>query len=280
MPILDLGYIKGQKGDKGQNGPGSNIIDNWYFLNPINQRGGNKYTGAGYTIDRWKVNYGVDITTNIVDGGITLTFGAVAYFSQILEEYIVKFIRGKTVTLSIMVNDQLYTATDKINKNGDVSNANILIPGILNASVYSPTSDPDYVYVRIWPNITTGISFPYTTPKIQAIKLELGNEQTLAHKEDNTWVLNDPPPNKAIELAKCQMYYEEGNPYTITSNDVYSMIRFLQEKRVTPDISLSVNTVGADLNGVSVTYKSKSSFRIYNPNKTQFDYKWIANADL
>ena len=42
--------------------------------------------------------------------------------------------------------------------------------------------------------------------EIIAAKLELGPVQTLAHKEGDTWVLNDPPPNKALELLKCQRY--------------------------------------------------------------------------
>ena len=40
-----------------------------------------------------------------------------------------------------------------------------------------------------------------------AAKLELGPFQTLAHMEGNTWVLNDPPPNYALELLKCQRYF-------------------------------------------------------------------------
>lgn len=44
---------------------------------------------------------------------------------------------------------------------------------------------------------------------IIAAKLELGPVQTLAHQDtDGNWVLNDPPPNKALELAKCQRYFE------------------------------------------------------------------------
>ena len=43
--------------------------------------------------------------------------------------------------------------------------------------------------------------------KLYAAKLELGSQQTLAHQDaDGKWVLNDPPPNKALELAKCQRY--------------------------------------------------------------------------
>jgi hypothetical protein len=32
-----------------------NLLDNWYFGNPVNQRGQTEYTAAGYTIDRWRV---------------------------------------------------------------------------------------------------------------------------------------------------------------------------------------------------------------------------------
>ena len=46
---------------------------------------------------------------------------------------------------------------------------------------------------------------------INAVKLEPGPVQTLAHKEGDTWVLNDPPPNKALELLKCQRYFQRLN---------------------------------------------------------------------
>ena len=55
---------------------------------------------------------------------------------------------------------------------------------------------------------------------IKAMKLELGPVQTLAHKEGDTWVLNDPPPNKALELAKCQKYQQE----LVVPNTTYSFI--------------------------------------------------------
>lgn len=45
---------------------------------------------------------------------------------------------------------------------------------------------------------------------IRAAKLELGSQQTLAHQDaDGNWVLNDPLPNKALELLRCQRYYED-----------------------------------------------------------------------
>ena len=33
-----------------------NLLDNWYFGNPVNQKGQTSYTGAGYTIDRWALS--------------------------------------------------------------------------------------------------------------------------------------------------------------------------------------------------------------------------------
>lgn len=43
---------------------------------------------------------------------------------------------------------------------------------------------------------------------IQMAKLEVGNTQTLARQEGGKWILNDAPPNPALELLKCQRYYE------------------------------------------------------------------------
>lgn len=61
-------------------------------------------------------------------------------------------------------------------------------------------------------NVSTLIPWIYSAPggvyKLKAIKLEQGPVQTLAHQDaDGNWVLNAPPPNKALELLKCQQYY-------------------------------------------------------------------------
>ena len=53
------------------------------------------------------------------------------------------------------------------------------------------------------------------SPSIKAAKLELGPVQNLAHKEGGVWVLNDPAPNKALELAKCQRYQENDISYSV-----------------------------------------------------------------
>lgn len=47
-----------------------------------------------------------------------------------------------------------------------------------------------------------------TGETLLAAKLEIGDRQTIAHKERDMWVLNDPPPNYGIELAKCRRYFQ------------------------------------------------------------------------
>lgn len=50
---------------------------------------------------------------------------------------------------------------------------------------------------------------PGSSCTIQAAKLELGPVQTLARQNaEGTWELTDPPPDPALELAKCQRYLQ------------------------------------------------------------------------
>lgn len=77
-----------------------NLLDNWYFGNPVNQRYQTSYSNAGYTIDRWKLTSG---SVEVISGGITLNGTLV----QILETSI-----GQTVTASALLsNGSMITPT-------------------------------------------------------------------------------------------------------------------------------------------------------------------------
>lgn len=157
---------------------GRNLLDNWYFADPINQRGNTEYPSAGYTIDRWRSNGG---TTTIGAGGLSVTAGNVLY--QLFEN--INLADGIKRTVSYMGAD------------GNVYS------GILT-SAYALYGQYEFCY-------SAGTAL-YIRPRagaspIAAIKLELGDQQTLASKAvDGTWTLIDPQPNKAEELAKCQRY--------------------------------------------------------------------------
>lgn len=181
-----------------------NLLDNWYFADPINQRGQIKYTddrnSGVYSIDRWEVGWLG--TIEVHDGFIRIVGGpqkgSAFNLQQKLEQ--AKKLNGRIVTASIMYShshenigfglwDQFASLP---NTNG-------------NIGVFSTTKI--YHEGETFAIMATSEN---TTIDIYAVKLELGPVQTLAHKEGDTWVLNDPPPNKALELAKCHRYYRKG----------------------------------------------------------------------
>ena len=172
-------------------------MDNWYFLDPVNQRGEKEYTAVKeYTIDRW---YLVNGTASLTNRGITLQKGR--------ENTYVEFhtrMEGLNLslpyTLSAIVDGELKSTSGKIS---DVQHA-------LAARGWDgdPTNRIEAYLSSVLDNIVmVRFVFVSGTHLVQAAKLELGGHQTLAHQDaSGNWVLNDPPPNKAVELMKCQRY--------------------------------------------------------------------------
>ena len=82
------------------------------------------------------------------------------------------------------------------------------------------------------------------TIKLYAAKLELGTVQTLAHKEGDAWALNDPPPDKALELAKCQRYQQKiRGTFAIGTNESGEFLDVIVplpvSMRVVPSVTVS-----------------------------------------
>lgn len=221
-------------------GKGVNLLDNWYFVGggsqqgsgqfPINQRGQTEYSGIGYMIDRWKSRSGWGdgkIAITLKNGpmhiaGVTVSAERSNVYGclfQALENS--DDLKGKTVTFSVLA--------DNVAKADDPSNT----PPVLIFTQYNGGSYPD-VASRKAKAITNGLTsltvtlsdtyadgcagFVFgielyggaTTPgsmDCYAVKLELGDTQTLARQDaDGNWMLNDPPPNYALELLKCMRY--------------------------------------------------------------------------
>ena len=67
-----------------------NLLHNWDFRNPVNQRGFTSTTNAGYTIDRWQL-VASGHTVEVVPDGIKLIVGKNAgldmCFAQLVENY-------------------------------------------------------------------------------------------------------------------------------------------------------------------------------------------------
>ena len=176
-----------------------NLLDNWYFADPINQRGETKQEreGLAYLFDRWLCEKSVSTED---DGYVQIPLGR--RIIQKLEEYLIESFHGKYVTLSILTYDKrLYSGSLMFDK--DMPDPfYYFCKGETLPSLYY---EPEFKCI----GIVVEERYMQETLKIIAAKLELGDRQTLARQDtDGNWVLNDPPPNKALELAKCQRYFQ------------------------------------------------------------------------
>ena len=173
-----------------------NLLDNWYFGNPVNQRGfGGENTSGGYFLDRFS-GYNCSYT----DGVLKIRKGMFdesvnGYIIQRVESALSSELNGKVCTFSALVNDSLISGT----------------------AVYSNTSEAVYATkngVTLYSQVADGlvelviITMETTEKAISAVKIELGDTQTLAHQDENgNWVLNEIP-NYGEQLLRCQRYFQ------------------------------------------------------------------------
>ena len=184
-----------------------NLLKNADFRNPVNRNGKSEYTAAGYTIDRWIIGSEarkIQILNDCIKM-TALTNSGYPYFRQSVEWPMV--LAGKTITYSCLCRAE--SASDvwcEIRYN----NKQVAIQ---RATVQSGKQILLFITYNVPQTVTSlsvsvGLAVSALNMDIDLIaaKLELGPVQTLAHKEGDIWVLNDPPPNKALELAKCQRF--------------------------------------------------------------------------
>lgn len=184
-----------------------NLLDNWYFADPINQRGQKTYTGIGYCIDRWRSWLRPDNEITVNDGYVTVK----AQIAQVIENNVKSNLIGKQATISVLLNSGVLLSASGV----VLPNSTGILLGTENTGnqiilFLSPEGEFSF-QINIWNNIDIDV---------KAAKLELGSVQTLAHQDpDGKWILNDAPPNKALELAKCQRYYiPEKAEWTVGEN--------------------------------------------------------------
>ena len=203
-----------------------NLLDNWYFANPVNQRGQTSYsTEWGYTIDRWQIETESSLTVN--NGSISLTGG---YAFEPFEE-IVDALKGKTVTVSLLfATGELEFATGVVPAtwggwDAIASNNHVGLQGIGEGSK------------RLWFLIKDNAK------NILAAKLELGPTQTLAHREGDKWVLNEVP-DYGEQLRRCQRYFVRSSANQYFSGAAYAstkgnlLVPTPEQMRATPVISI------------------------------------------
>ena len=193
---------------------GVNLLDNWYFPDPINQRGQTEYATSSsniYGIDRWMLSL---VSLKLIDDGITLQVSTQYDWPSIrqrIEAY--EHLAGKHLSLSALVRNPhglkvLVTLKPTNGSGGGFITASTAIQSDEWQLVHSHGVFPESIAaatVMIYADHPTlGTSFD-----VMAVKLELGDHQTLAHQDaSGSWVLNDPPPDRTLELLKCRRYQQ------------------------------------------------------------------------
>lgn len=182
-----------------------NLLDNWFFGRPVNQRGQTEYTENGYIIDRWKSGVKKAIVANKY-----ITLQSNGTYSQIFQPFELQ-LAGKVVTMSALINTHsghnvgmlLYDyANDKSYSPDFIVSTTANQWMVVSTSFRVADNAPDKLNLIFYPDRTEAGD---QTVDILAAKLELGSTQTLAHKEGDKWVLNEIP-DFGEQLRRCQRH--------------------------------------------------------------------------
>lgn len=202
-----------------------NLLDNWDFRNPVNQRGQTGYSGNSiYTIDRMYIDANCILTVN--NGYISLTTNAL-YAGMLQNVDGNKIISGKSYTISYLLSGGIASHTFIANNDGDWHESFIITPGMYFTIRYNPTTDTWITYL-----VEHSVSNE-SIINLYAVKLESGSVSTLA---------NDPPADYGEELRKCQRYYQKidnafGYGYTVNGSEALIDIPVPVTMRTTPAIT-------------------------------------------
>ena len=185
-----------------------NLLDNWYFGNPANQRGQTEYTGAIYCVDRWVQSRANSICT-IMEDAISFQGAAFGYIAQWINNP--EYLSGKTLTMSALIKNPngrfrlgAYNpeTTSAITADVEASQNITLIKKTFAINVNSG----EKLGILLYPGANDAAELREVI--VYAVKLELGSQQTLAHQDENgNWVLNEIP-DYGEQLARCQRYFQ------------------------------------------------------------------------
>ena len=237
-------------------GSNPNLLDNWYFVDPVNQKNLQKYllSKFEYTIDRWALgvnNYSGACSLELTDTGIHIKneFNTTINFTQ----YIDWELAEEDYTFSVLTADgKLYSLTSHPNGTYLLTEWGAIR---FNRSTVTPITGWIQAQISALKEVT-----------LIAAKLELGDRQTLARQDENgSWVLNGPPPNKQQELAKCQRYFVRvkvpdnggdmnaslflGSSFPYIANRTSLGFWLPQPMRINPTVKVENNSYGTGIMG-------------------------------
>ena len=206
-----------------------NLLDNSWFVNPINQRGATSYSSQGYSIDRWKseIAGGTSFSISVSSGKLIISkSGGVFRFYQILNNDML----GKTVTYAVKTSDGIFSGTCVVS-----NTINDVRIGSHNA------------YLSVYSSGKTIFSIFFNDSSDDTIEIYCAALYEGSYTADTLPAYQ--PKGYAAELAECQRYYEnswfgvgknETQEYIAnvwSSAQADARIEFKQQKRISPTIT-------------------------------------------
>ena len=282
----------------------SNILHNWDFRNPVNQRGLATYEGVTrYSIDRWirenNLRMSVQASGLVVT---TLNNGGTWLFQHIENSHLYL---GRTITISAVINGIMIAHTLTL-PTAFAQTTNILYPAGGNVGVGMIIRGQQLSACVALTHVSGG-----TAATVQAVKLEMGTASTLA---------NDAPMDFGKELAICQRFYEKSvnmavDPSAPTganrapgvewvrtlpvvpNGSVIANVRFKSTKRITPTVTVrsfigtahqvsNFNGIDRGANSGGAHNVGENGFNILNlapsfaAENEHVIFHWEASADL
>lgn len=186
---------------------GKNLLDNWYFKNPVNQRGASFYGIVGPCIDRWAIASEMEVS--ITDSGLDICCPvASGRLGQFLENPM--SLNGQTVTATVLLtyNDGGFVVALQLIRNEEPISLYQIETDMTGAVSFTYTfgsqqiQEGDRLCLYFGNDDTTGGNYG-----LAAAKLELGRHQTLARMEDSEWVLNEIPDYTG-QLMHCLRFFQ------------------------------------------------------------------------
>lgn len=170
---------------------GENLLDNWYWLDPVNQRGQASYSAAGYGIDRWRAQYSATLV-ELTEGGVRLTNQRTSgntFFRQVFE----RALEAGVYTMSAWVTEASGgTCTMYL-----YDEAGATISGSLKLE-----SGKNKVTVTV-PEGSKAVRIQITVPLESSVTVAM-----LGLQRGEGWSTPANPPDKAAQLNRCKWFFE------------------------------------------------------------------------
>lgn len=189
----------------------ANLLRNGTFADGciVNQRGKTSYAGTGYGVDMWYTT-GATLSVDVTAEGVKLYKNAASTnpaWAQALETDAAV---GQTVTVSMLYKGNGEGASLRVAQSGGIVTLSNVSDWTLAQKTFAlekwsvgTLQDRAIVAIQCFESMAANQGL-----YIKAIKLELGEQQTLAHQNgDGAWVLNELP-DYGGELLRCQRYYQ------------------------------------------------------------------------